>query len=480
VQHDELHLAQNRAETTLIDAVKYVDDSLIEMEKQLQISIATLDSKCTETNIALSQPPFTDGNADPSEVVLLLEQTEHHVEHLRQSGESYSKMNQMFKERRTEQANQFKRVKKKDPSEADADAAAEQQEKRSPRSGPVAQTHAEFVKRKELWDMFHTWKMKWNEYSQADLRIFMNPEHEEAGPFGSTYNNETFAKDIEEYYQQGVRLARSWKGDSVAEKMISELKIARNRCDYIGQLGHPSLLERHWREIYTLFGTSYDPQLTNVTLNSLERYDIFDETMMESIDNVCATAGKEYSLLKAMEKMESEWVEMFFDPMVYKETGTSILRGLDDVEQLLDDHIVRTQAMRGSRFIGPLKPRVEKWEIKLNLLSEIMEEWLSMQGTWLYLEPIFSSEDICKQMPAEAKRFQQVDTVWRDNMTATSAEPACLAATERDGLLGRLRRGNKLLDEIQKGLSDYLNEKREKFLEKILIILKKLKNRCVL
>ena len=60
--------------------------------------------------------------------------------------------------------------------------------------------------------------------------------------------------------------------------------------------------------------------------------------------------------------MESEWVEMFFDPMVYKETGTSILRGLDDVEQLLDDHIVRTQAMRGSRFIGPLKPRVEKWQ----------------------------------------------------------------------------------------------------------------------
>ena len=46
-------------------------------------------------------------------------------------------------------------------------------------------------------------------------------------------------------------------------------------------------------------------------------------------------------------------------------------------------------------------------------------------------------------MPAEAKRFQQVDTVWRDNMTATSAEPACLAATERDGLLGRLRRGSR-------------------------------------
>ena len=134
---------------------------------------------------------------------------------------------------------------------------------------------------------------------------------------------------------------------------------------------------------------------------------------MENIDSVCATAGKEYSLLKAMEKMEEEWVEMNFDSVPYKDTGTSILRKLDEVEQLLDDQIVRTQAMRGSRFIGPLKPRVEKWEKKLNMLSEIMEEWLNMQGTWLYLEPIFSSEDICKQMPAEAKRFKAVDTVWR-------------------------------------------------------------------
>ena len=169
--------------------------------------------------------------------------------------------------------------------------------------------------------------------------------------------------------------------------------------------------------------------------------------------------------------MEEEWTEMNFESVAYKETGTYILRSVDEVEQLLDDQIVRTQAMRGSRFIGPLKPRVEAWEIKLKMLSNIMEEWLSMQGTWLYLEPIFSSEDICKQMPAEAKRFKQVDNVWRVNMEATKETPACLDATVRDGLLQKLKRGNKLLDEIQKGLSDYLNEKRVFFPRFFFIIL---------
>ena len=37
-----------------------------------------------------------------------------------------------------------------------------------------------------------------------------------------------------------------------------------------------------------------------------------------------------------------------------------------------------------------------------------------MQGTWQYLEPIFSSPDILKQMPEEGEKFQVVDQAWRE------------------------------------------------------------------
>ena len=69
--------------------------------------------------------------------------------------------------------------------------------------------------------------------------------------------------------------------------------------------------------------------------------------------------------------------------------------------------------MQFSPFKGPFEEEIEEWNAKLALSSDTLEEWVKCQGQWMYLQPIFDSPDIMKQLPAETKRFKGVDIKWR-------------------------------------------------------------------
>ena len=61
-----------------------------------------------------------------------------------------------------------------------------------------------------------------------------------------------------------------------------------------------------------------------------------------------------------------------------------------------------------SAYIKPFEEEMKEWEDKLLSMQDILDAWLRCQESWLYLEPIFNSEDIMKQMPVEGRKFNKV------------------------------------------------------------------------
>uniref|UniRef100_H2YF96 Dynein heavy chain linker domain-containing protein n=1 Tax=Ciona savignyi TaxID=51511 RepID=H2YF96_CIOSA len=143
--------------------------------------------------------------------------------------------------------------------------------------------------------------------------------------------------------------------------------------------------------------------------------------------------------------------------------GTFIIRSPEEASQLLDDHIVMTQTMSFSPYKKPFEERITSWEGKLNMTQDVLDEWLACQRSWLYLEPIFSSEDINRQLPVEGKRYQTMERMWRKIMKNANENTQVISLCSDARLLESLKECNKLLEQVQKGLSEYLETKRAAF-----------------
>ena len=113
--------------------------------------------------------------------------------------------------------------------------------------------------------------------------------------------------------------------------------------------------------------------------------------------------------------------------------------------------------------IAYLKKPTEEWEKKLKFTTDILDEWMSLMKNWMYLEPIFSSPDIVRQMPVEGKKFKEVDKFYRRMMNEAVEIKQILTVCTQETLLPLFHKFNNELELILKGLNQYLEVKRLAF-----------------
>uniref|UniRef100_A0A8C3NL73 Dynein axonemal heavy chain 12 n=1 Tax=Geospiza parvula TaxID=87175 RepID=A0A8C3NL73_GEOPR len=266
-------------------------------------------------------------------------------------------------------------------------------------------------------------------------------------------DGESMETEIDEFYREMYKLLRLFQQKQ--KKAATEKK--KEYIPTVIVFCNPGLRERHWKQMSDIAGYDITPD-AGTTLRKVLKQNL--SSYLDQFTAISVGASKEFSLEKAMHTMKETWDSISFTTNVYRETGIHILSAVDDIQALLDDQIMKTQTMRGSPFIKPFETEIREWESRLIKIQENIDEWLKVQAQWLYLEPIFSSEDIMQQMPEEGRQFQTVDRQWREIMQFCAEDPKVLAATSFEGLTEKLQKCNELLDKIMKGLNAYLERKR--------------------
>uniref|UniRef100_A0A0G4F0A6 Dynein heavy chain 1, axonemal n=1 Tax=Chromera velia CCMP2878 TaxID=1169474 RepID=A0A0G4F0A6_9ALVE len=309
-----------------------------------------------------------------------------------------------------------------------------------------------------LWKTTYAWLNNEKEWKDGPFQDINAPEMEEMVTSGVKNMFKVARQFREKEMTEVLKIAEKLKGDLEAFKPYVPLVLG---------LRNDGMRERHWTQVSeAVSGTvqvEIKPEMDNFTLRHL--LDLGLDKYAEDIQEIGEKAGKEYGIEKQLRGMKREWERIQFDcKEKYRSTDTYILKGTDIVQAALDEHVVTTQAMQFSTFKKPFEEEIEEWSTQLLLVSETMDEWLKCQRAWLYLQPIFDSPDIMKQLPAEGKRFKAIDQMWRSTMKKTHDNPNVLSiCTQGDGLLERFQDANKSLDIVQKGLSDYLETKRAAF-----------------
>ncbi|XP_029908318.1 dynein heavy chain 1, axonemal [Myripristis murdjan] len=307
----------------------------------------------------------------------------------------------------------------------------------------------DFQPTRDLWTTTSDW-LRWQESWFSCSLSAIDPERLE--------------QDVTDAFKTMHKCVKQFKDvpdvQMVATEIRSKIEDFLPYIPLIQGLRNPEMRSCHWQMLSDRIQINVKPQ-ANLTLSRCLELGL--QNHVDEIAHVAEVAGKEFAIEQALEKMENEWSTIVFCVLPYKETGTYIIKSLDEASQLLDDHITMTQSMSFSPFKKPFEDRITAWESKLRLTQDVLEEWLACQRSWLYLEPIFSSDDINRQLPIEAKRYQTMDHTWRRIMKNAFDNRQVIDLCPDVDLLENLKKCNILLELVQKGLSDYLETKRGSF-----------------
>ena len=291
---------------------------------------------------------------------------------------------------------------------------------------------------------------EYNDYPWADMQ--------------SGESGEIMVKKMEEFQANCKRMPKDLRGWDAYIELKKTVDDFLECLPIVSQLAHPSLRPRHWEALEALTGSKLDVHSEAFKLSTLLDAGLL--SCADEVEEIASGAVKELGIENKLKEFDLDWATHTLTFGQFKARGLITLNGGATVElmEALEETQMALGSMMASRYITAFKEEVQEWIIKLSTVSEQVEIWVQVQAMWQYLEAVFTSGDIAKQLPQEAKRFQGIDKNWVKIMTKANEQPIVVAYIYGNETLKQvLPMMLEQLELCQKALSGYLDQKRAAF-----------------
>jgi dynein heavy chain, axonemal len=259
------------------------------------------------------------------------------------------------------------------------------------------------------------------------------------------------------------RMPRNVRESNAYAGLDKQVKDFIKTCPLIAALRNSGMRDRHWQELMAVTGAfialpSVNPSLRLSDVLALELHNFSTD-----VEEITDKAMKELKQEEALAKLEKTWATVEFHMSYYMDSTVPLLKlSEQDFETLEADQLI-SQGMAASRYVF-FKAQSLQWVRSLNTVAETLQLLGEIQRVWSYLEPLFvGSEEVKKELPQDAARFQVVDEQVRTLLRQMWATRNVMKACNQPGLFVQLEKLQKDEELCKKSLTDFLDGKRRLF-----------------